>query len=220
MIFKLLDAYEQEIEKEYSFWEKVKQLARWKKVVFILMICVWVGTVPVFFLTKDTAILTGYMVGCAVVCWVAEESLKVDKRKKYVENLNAYNQRLDKLQTLLNEKFAIDSPIKLEVTIKKCNSYLEQTQIYDSEKKQSRNNVFNNIIFPLGAFMLGRLASEMNSMEVVAYGIVLLIILFCTKFTINQAVETIKTIYETTPVKMRYLVEQLQDVYDRDYIDL
>lgn len=220
MIFKLLSAYEEEILKGTSFFRNIKRMIVWKKVLLIVMISLTMGWLYVGFFVENKAVVLIYLGVYLLFSLVADILFKVDRRKNYIKSLIEYNKRLDKLDSIImKEEFAITTAKRLEALIAKIKAYLEQVKSDEMEKKESRGQWYTVIIVPMLAFVLGTIASQLSAGQVAVYGGISLILAMLLRFSVTQIMETAKQIFESRVINMKYLLEELQDLYDRKYID-
>lgn len=220
MIFRLLDAYEEEIRNKNSFFEKVKKMNRELKSAFAAWILIVAGIFVLVKITDDINVILGYLLFCIIVSFFMPIYIDFVQRKNYVTNIRDYNERLDQLDALLKkEEFSVCSGKKLVTLIKKIKDYLDSIDLHAEREKDRNRDYIIGIIIPIITYVLGVLTETDKSLETMANIFVLIFIVLCARFMINEFGRTWRIIFQSTPVKMRYLLNELQDLYDRDYMD-
>lgn len=90
----------------------------------------------------------------------------------------------------------------------------------NQEEKRQKNNkdFYTGIIIPIGTYILGRLVEKDNSFGLVQNIIILLFVVLYIRFIINEFSREWKLLFQSDETKMKYLLDELQDLYDRDYL--
>lgn len=220
MIFRILDAYEEVIKNEDSFFKRISKANKIKKCMAFVVVVLLMGIIPVGCFNQWGYLCAIYALVCVVIIFLINNWDIKDKRKQYLKNAQKYNERLDCLKNLLKRKeFSIDTANKMSVLINKINSYLKQEDENLAKRQQENKDFYKEFIIPVVAFSLGTFVSEMETLEKVAYAIIVVGIILYLKFVIGQIIESVKMLVESTPAKMKCLVAELQDLYDRDYVE-
>lgn len=220
MIFRLLDAYEEEIRNKSSFFEKIKKMNTELKTAFAVWILIIVGTFVVIELTEDINIILGYLLFCIIVSFFIPIYIDSVQRKNYITSMRDYNERLDQLNELLKkEEFSVCSEKKIATLIKKIKEYLDSVDMHTEKQKDRNRDYLTGIVIPIVTYALGVLTEKDNSLETMANVFVLIFIALLARFMVNEFSRTWRMIFEPTPVKMQYLLSELQDLYDRDYVE-
>lgn len=82
-----------------------------------------------------------------------------------------------------------------------------------TEKQKDRNRDYLiGIILPIITYVLGVLTETDKSLETMSNIFVLIFIVLCARFMINEFSRTWRMIFQSTPVKMKYLLSELQDL--------
>ena len=219
MIFKILNAYEEELRNQNSFFQAIEKMNKKTKIVFAIWIVSVLGSVGVAWITHSGKVISICMLICFVATLWINSYLDSDKRKNYIKDARKYNERLSQLDKLLRkEEFAINSEKKLSALINKMKTYLNTVEKQEEKRQKNNKDFYTGIIIPIGTYILGRLVEKDNSFGLVQNIIILLFVVLYIRFIINEFSREWKLLFQSDETKMKYLLDELQDLYDRDYL--
>ena len=151
MIFKILNAYEEELRNQNSFFQAIEKMNKKTKIVFTIWIVIVLGSVGVACITHSgKVILICMLIFFSATFWI-NSYLDSDKRKNYIKDARKYNERLSQLDKLLRkEEFAINSEKKLSALINKIKTYLNTVEKQEEKRQKNNKDFYTGIIIPIG----------------------------------------------------------------------
>ena len=219
MIFKLLDAYEEVIKNEYSFMKKIKRMSVINKICFGYLCINFAVILGTLFLVKDAVLQYVINLICAIVALAFIGLVERERQKNYIRNMREYNERLDKLKELIErEEFGIRTEDRLINLINKVKKYIDSENVKKNEMKNEDKQFCSNIIIPIVAFAFGYWYSDMPAYVTLQECTVLVVIIFFARYIYYKILMLKEEVMESLEKKMLYLLNELQDLYDRDYI--
>lgn len=219
MIFKILDAYEEKIRKEDSFFKGIAKKNKDNIIFLVIMGLLVAGTVVIGIVTNWTYCVYVYEIAVIVAGAIVLKFRAKEKRAKYINNIQEYHKRLDCLKELLNcDEFSIHSENQLNTLINKIRSYIEEENSNATDRRKSNKEFYSGTILPIGAFVLGVWANKLDNIQVTAWAMVLVIVILLLKFVWKDIIDMLQTFLDPTLKEMKYLVDELQDLYDREFV--
>lgn len=219
MIFKILDAYEEKIRKEDSFFKGIAKKNKGNIIILVIMGLLVAGMVVIGIVTNWTYWVYVYEFAVIVVEVIVLKFRAKEKRKEYIDNVQEYHKRLDCLKELLNcDEFSRRSENQLNTLIKKMRSYLEKEDSNVTDRRKSNKEFYSGTILPIGAFVLGVWANKLDNIQITAWAMVLVIVILLLKFVGGDIIDMLQTFFDPTLREMKYLVDELQDLYDREFV--
>lgn len=220
MIFKILDAYEEKISKKESFGEKFKRIDKKTKILSFVILALTIGAIPIAWAHESRQFALIYILINTCIIQILGVVLEKDRRRNYESSMRLYNEKLDRLKELIEEKeFSICSGPKLLVLIENTKEYIEKENQTILGRVESAKQYQYNIILPIITFAVGTMAESLGIQEVVLSAIMVVIILSLGRIAWNQLYKTWKVMFPSSLDKMESLLNELQDLYVRNYVD-
>ena len=220
MIFYILDAYEEGVGKSESFFKRIKKMNIVTQICMSGIVLLYIGIWAIYFIWKNALLTMEFMAGYVIISHLLMFVINRQRQKNYIDNVKEYNEKLDKLKILLEtQEFKIDSEKKLEKLLEKIQKYLVKKEEEALERKINNREFANKILIPIVSFTLGAFVSKVSIEETVAMAIILLVLVIMFRFTYINLTELGREIFESKVTRIRCLYNELQDLYDRDYVE-
>lgn len=216
MLQLIIDAYEEK-NKDESFFINLKKMDKVNRICIIIIILTLVIPFLLFIFRKYEWCLFTVIVWVVLV-YISIYIISGRVRKKWKDNINNYNNKLDSLKDILcEENINYYSKSKIEKLINQCEKSINEL-VYEKEKKREKRNGFiEKYIFPIIAFGAGVMSGSINTMEVLQMCIVAIIIVIITNVYIWEANMFIETMTGNELEKRKYLRGNLEDLLIRDF---
>lgn len=216
MIDFILYEFDKNIVGRQNHFEKMKELS-------ISRFALYIARIAIGFLSVISPLLFGDIkVSCVLltiffILEIAELILYVKYENKFVEeDLECYNEQLDTLKRILNDKKML-SEGKLLMFINQIKSYLKEC--YDDRKKQSSNTnkFFYNTIFPIAGFIAGTYFHTLTNKKIIVYGVMAIIVIVYVRMIISSLKDFFYDKIYSKEIKVKQLYRMLEDLYIREY---
>lgn len=219
MIFYILDAYEESVGKYDSLLKRVKKMNILTHICMSIIVLLYIGIIAAHFIWKDAMLTIVCMAVYVIISQILMLVINKQRRKNYINNVNEYHKKLDQLKDLLSMKeFRIDSENKMKKLLEKIQNYISEKEEETLERKKSNHEFSNTILIPIATFTVGAFVSEFVMKEVVPLAMVFLVLIIVFRFTYISLIELENDIFKSKVIRMRCLYNEIQDLYDRDYL--
>lgn len=214
MIENLLDAYEGMRKEKEPLLKRISGMTLVDKVVLIFMFFGMGFLVALCIFQVETVVL--WFFGFAGILWVMVEIAEKVRHEKWDDNTEKYNKSLDTIRELL-VKYDLYEKNKIKQLIRKYRQDIENVEKEKNKREKGYGGFIGTYIFPIVAFVAGRIGSDYELNDVIQLGLIAIIFTVCIKIIGSSAFSIIDMVKGEPLEKRKRFVKRLQDLVDRDF---
>lgn len=214
MLQLIIDAYEEK-SKDENFFKRLKKMDKLSQIFCVIMIAGLVLGV-IFLLFKkivwSICTLISWVIIIIIFCFI----ITAKWRKKWKENVQNYNEKLDRLKEVLIE-VNYYSKNRIEKLIVQCEKSIHDLIVHKEKGSEKRNRFIDRFILPIVAFAAGALSKTTDPTELIALCILAIIIIVILNWYIYVFGIFVEDLLGNELEKRKYLLEKLEDLLMRDF---